>query len=310
MSENKKKLSPMDILNNIRSKAKLDDNSSKNAIVKLKAGKIKFQLIAKDANYLFKSRTQHVIPTTPDNDDNQEKWLILDCKKENCPVCDAVDTFKKSGISIERVNEVYKPKYPYKNLKSVFTQHEHYLLCAIVLDENAEEGSYLPKDEELGSTQLIQFSRMALNNLMSDYEDWVKENFDDEDEVPSLFAIFGDENKANSVIITCKVRTLPYSCTFSFTKNATVDMSTVNSDKLDILSEPPAEIPEEYVEKCVKRIKDIQNYFVKLEDNALPFNLTEEDDTTFFDKKEKEQSSSQKKDTNNDDDDFDLDDLL
>lgn len=256
------KLSPLDMLNKVREKAKLDETTdfSKSVAIRLKAGKIKFQLLAKDSEHLFRPRTQHLIPTIPHEDDKNEKWLIADCKGQGCPICTAVTAFKQSGVSLDEVNEEYNPKYEYKNLKSVFTQPEHYLLCAKILADQADDGTYLPKDAELGSTHLIQFTRTALNNLMSAYEDFIDDNEDEE--VPPLFAIFDDEDTAKSLTITCRVTNQPYSCTFSFNKTADVNTSDVDEDKIKLLEEVP-EVPEDHYNKCVKRIKQIQNYFVK-----------------------------------------------
>lgn len=144
----KTKMSPMDMLNAVRDKAKLSDSDfSKSIAIKLKPGKIKFQLIAADCEHLFRPRTQHMIPTIPDEVDPNEKWLVADCKGEGCPVCIAANAFKKSGVTtVEEVNRIYNVKFPYKNLHALFTQPEHYLLCARVLVDQADDGSYLPKN--------------------------------------------------------------------------------------------------------------------------------------------------------------------
>lgn len=307
-----KKLSPMDILNNVRNKAKLDNNDfSKSIAIRLKPGKIKFQLIAADSDYLFRPRTQHMIPTVPHEEDKNEKWMIADCKGTGCPICAAAESFKKSGVELDDVNEAYNPKFPYKTLRAVFTQPEHYLLCAKVLADNADDGNYLPKDSEIGSTHLIQFPRTALNNLMSAYEDAMDDAEDEE--VPPLFAIFEDDNKASSLTITCRVTNQPYSCTFSFGKVVEVEKKDIDEEKLKLLVEAP-EVPEEHYAKCVKRIKDIQNYFVKPtastsyadesdeDDGELPFSMGDEDE------KSKTTSSSSKNET--EDSEFDINSLL
>lgn len=255
-----KKMSPQEMLNNIRGKANLNkEDFTKSIAIKLKAGKIKFQLLALNSEHLFKPRTQHLIPTIPHEEDKNEKWLIADCKGQNCPVCTAANMFKQSGITVEEINEEYSPKFPYKSIRSLFTQPEHYLLCAKVLADQADEGQYLPKDAELGSTQLIQFNRTALNNLMSAYEDFLEDNEDNGD-APALFAIFDDEKVAKSLTITCRVSMQPYSCTFTFGKTNDVDLNSVDVEKLKLLEETK-DVPNEHYEKCVKRIKNIQNYF-------------------------------------------------
>lgn len=276
------KKNPMDILNGIREKAKLNnDDFSKSVAIRLKPGKIKFQLIAKDDEHLFRPRTQHMIPTVPDEDDKNEKWLICDCKGEGCPVCAAATAFKNAGVELDDVNAAYNPKYPYKSLRSLFTQNEHYLLLAKVLADQADDGNYLPKDAEIGSYHLLQFPRTALNNLMSAYEDALDDA--DGEEVPPLFAIFNGDKTAESVTITARITNQPYSCTFSFNKPAEVNIKDVDAERMDLLENTP-EVPEEHYEKCVKRIKQIQNYFVKpankrvIEDEdtgELPFNMTD-----------------------------------
>lgn len=301
------KMSPMDMLNNIRKKAKLDDinDFSKSIAIRLKAGKIKLQLVALDSDHLFRSRTQHMIPTIPNEDDKNEKWLIADCKGDSCPICTAATAFKNSGITLEEVNGAYNPKYPYKSLRAVFTQPEHYLLCARVLADNADDGSYLPKDAELGSTHLIQFSRMALNNLMSAYEDFMDDFDGDEDEeVPPLFAVFDGKNTAKSLTITCRVTMQPYSCNFAFNKIAEITLNDVDSDKLKLLAEVK-EVPEEHYEKCVKRIKAIQNYFV------APFTEMEDlDSAKITASKTVAAKGTEKPSFDTEDDELNIDDLL
>ena len=255
----KKRMSPTEMLNSVRSKAKLGDNDfSKSIAIRLKPGKIKFQLVAADCEHLFKPRVQHMIPTVPGEDDPNEKWMIADCKREDCPVCKAANAFKKSGVaSLDDINNAYNMKYPYRSIGALFTQPEHYLLCAKVLADQADDGSYLPKDSEIGSTHLIQFPRTALNNLMSAYEDYIEDNDSDAD----LFAILDDETEeAKSLQITCRVTNQPYSCTFAFNKVAKISKEDIDEEKLELLT-TDKEVPEEHYENCVKRIRKIQNYF-------------------------------------------------
>lgn len=293
------KLTPMEILNKVKEKAKLNNEDfSKSVAIRLKPGKIKFQLIAKDDEHLFRPRTQHMIPTIPNEDDKNEKWLIADCKGELCPICTAATAFKNSGIELDTVNEAYNPKYPYRSLRSIFTQSEHYLLFAKILADQADDGNYLPKDSEIGSTHLIQFPKTALNGLMSAYEDLLEDAEENIDEMPSLFAIFNGEDKAKSLTITARVTNQPYSCNFSFGKVAEVNINDVDTEKMDLLENPKV-VPEEHYDKCVKRIKNIQNYFVGAEN------------------KDREQPVIETKITNelsadivDDDDDLNLDDIL
>lgn len=299
-----KRLSPLDIISRVREKAKLENNDfSKSQAIRLKAGKIKFQLVAKDSDYLFRARTQHMIPTVPHDDNKDNKWMVADCKGENCPVCKAVKAFKDTGITVDEINDAYEPKYPYKNVRSLFTQNEHYLLCGIILGDQADNGNYLPKDSKLGDTHLIQFTQTALNNLMSAYEDFIddfSDNSEDNEEVPPLFAIFDGEDKAKSLTVTCRITNQPYSATFSFGKVVELEKSAVDLDKLNLLEEAP-EVPDEHYENCVKRIKDIQNYFIKNNDyveskNDILADLISDDEVPF-----------PVKEPNLDDDDFDLD---
>ena len=289
--------SAMEMLNRIRDKAKLNNDFSKSMAIRLKAGKIKFQLVAPTSDNLFKSRIQHMIPTVPEEEDKNEKWLVADCKGEGCPVCAAAAAFKNSGITVGQINEAYNPKYPYKYIRNVFTQPEHYLLCAKILTDDADEGSYLPKDEAIGSTQLIQFPRTALNNLMAAYEDFMDdyETEGKDDDVPSLFAVAEDGDKVRSLVITCRVTNQPYSCTFSFNKSQTIDFSEISEEKLNVLKET-IEVPSEHYDKCVDRIQKIRNYFIKE-------SVKDEDDDVPFD------MSSEKKSVSSDDD-FDIDDML
>lgn len=299
-----KRLSPLDVINNIREKAKLENNDfSKSQAIKLKAGKIKFQLVAKDSDYLFRARTQHMIPTVPHDDNKDNKWMVADCKGDGCPVCKAVKAFKDAGITVDEINDAYEPKYPYKNVRSLFTQNEHYLLCGVILGDQADNGNYLPKDSKLGDTHLIQFTQTALNNLMSAYEDFIddfSDNSENYEEVPPLFAIFDGEDKAKSLTVTCRITNQPYSATFSFGKVVELEKSAVDFDKLNLLEEAP-EVADEHYENCVKRIKDIQNYFIKNNDyveskNDILADLISDDEVPFS-----------VKEPDLDDDDFDLD---
>lgn len=308
------KKNPMEILNGIREKAKLNDEDfTKSIAIRLKPGKIKFQLVAKDDEHLFRPRTQHMIPTVPNEEDKNEKWLVADCKGEGCPVCQAAAAFKNAGIGLDEINEAYHPKYPYKYVKSLFTQSEHYLLFAKVLLDQADEGNYLPKDADIGSYHLLQFPRTALNNLMAAYEDAMDDAMDDElDEssaIPPLFAIFNGDKSASSLTITARITNQPYSCTFSFNKVAEINIDEVDKERMALLEEPQT-VSDEHYEKCVKRIKQIQNYFIKPkgkaviedeDDSDLPFSLGDSEV-----KKPKKLTPAK----DDDDDDLDIDDLL
>lgn len=283
-----KRMSPRDILNKVRNSAKLDEtNFTSTNVIRLKPGKIKMQLVTDDVDFLFRARTQHVIPTVPNEDDSKEKWLVCDCQGNKCPICKAADAFKASGVTVDEVNETYNPKYKYKNLRSVFTQNEHYLICAKILEDRADDGTYLPKDSELGSYHLVQFNKMALNSLMSSYEDFLDDLDEDAESEPSLFAIFSgdDENeKVSSLIVTCRITSQPYSYSFSFSKSAELTFSEVDKTTLKSLHEAITPT-EEHINKCVDRIKKIENYFVKntnidvdaeddvLDDNDLDLNI-------------------------------------
>lgn len=281
-SKKSKKSSPLDILNRVRDKARLGEKPYQQIqVVKMKAGKIKFQLLALNDDFLFAQRRQHVIPTIPHDDDPNSKWMVVNCEGENCPICRAAESFKKSGIEIEDVNAEYKPKYPFKSLRSVFTQPDHYLLCARILVDQCDDGNYLPKDAEIGSTQLIQFSKTALNNLMAAYEDFIDDFADSQEEedaeAPALFAIFDGDDTADSLTISCRITNQPFSATFSFSKVSTVSLDGVDKSKLEILEKGFEPNNEEYVAKCIKRIRDIQNYFVN------GGNISEDDDADSLD---------------------------
>lgn len=302
-----KRLSPTEMLNQVRSKAKLEDSEfSKQIAIKLnKEGKIKFQLLALDSDNLFIPRTQHFIPKIPGSEsDSKQKIIVCDCLGENCPICSAALAFRNSGVELDTVNETYSNKYPYQNLRSVFTQPEHFLLGARILLDSPDEGSYLPKDAQIGSTQLIQFSRTALNSLMQAYEDYLEDSeIGDDSNFPSLFAIFDDKDKVNSFIINCRIQTSPYSYTFSFGKSNEISIKDVDVEKLKLLSglSKPA---DEYVESAVKRVKDITNFFTSSsfldeDEDDIPFDINENDSST-------KSKSIEVNTVDDDDDDFDL----
>lgn len=279
-------MTPFEMLNKVRTSAKLDTKDFEKSIaIKLnKAGKIKLQLIAPSEDFLFRARTQHFIPTLPDNEDPNEKTMAIDCQGENCPICDAALSFKNSGVTVEAINEAYKPKFPYQKLRNVLTQPEHFLIGARILTDNAEEGTYLPKDAELGSTQLIQFSKSALNSLMSAYEDYLTDYDGDVEDLPPLFGIVeGSTDKIKSFTVNLRVQTQPWSYNFTFgNKAAEVDVKDVDMEKLKFIKE--ATVPtEDYMEKAVKRIKELQNWFTGINsyDNAnnnYKYNRTNLDD--------------------------------
>lgn len=317
------KESPMDILNKVKEKAHLNENKfvTTKGLIRLVPGKIKFQFLAMDSENLFRPRTQHIIPVTPNNDSG-EKVLIADCIKENCPICAAVNAFKNSDIAtVDDLNDELDPRYEYKNFKSAFTYPEHYILCAKVLQEDAENGSYIPKDMKIGDTFLVQFSKMALNNLVSAYQDYLEDLDEDAENAPSLFAIFDGNSTASSLEVTCRINYQPYSCQFSFgsSKVNEINIDDVNKDMLDYLDNSNKfEVSEQHLENCVNRIKSIQNYFVRkrsinsstLFDNSnIPFNLNFSDDDAPPPKAVDTSTTSDSDDTNSEDD-FNIDDLL
>lgn len=297
----KNKMSPQDILNKVREKANLDSNAfQKASTINLKAGKIKLQLLAKDSEHLFRSRTQHVIPTIPNEEDKNETWLVADCKGDDCPVCKVAKEFKNTDITLDEINNEYNPKYPYAYIKNVFTQPEHYILCARVLSDQADDGTYLPKDAEIGSTQLIKFNKTALNNLMAAYEDYLDDLDEEAENAPPLFAIFDGESSVESLTVTCRITNQPYSCQVAINKPMKVDISDCDEEKLNLLDENNVpEVPAEHYEKCVTRIKNIQNYFLK---KYHKLNTENFDDVEF--------TESETKESYEDDDDLNLDDLL
>ena len=91
----KKCYHPLELLNKIKDTAKLEKTEKTDVIKFNKAGKIKFQLLALDSDYLFKSRTQHFIPTIPNEEDKNEKMLVSDCIGYGCPICEASTDFRK-----------------------------------------------------------------------------------------------------------------------------------------------------------------------------------------------------------------------
>lgn len=294
------KLSPMELLNQVRAKAKLDTKEFEKSIaIKMnKPGKIKLQLLALDSEHLFKSRTQHFIQKLPDTDDPNEKIMVVDCQGENCPICDAAQAFKNSGVTLEQINTAYPSKYPYPKLRNFLTQPEHFLLGVRVLADNAEEGTYLPKDESLGSTQLLQLSKSALSSLMSAYEDFLDEYDDDVEKLPPLFGVFEDNKESvKSLTVNLRVQVQgSWSYIFSFGKAVEVNKSDVDFDKLKLLNET-VKPTDDYMENAVKRIHDIQNYFVGNNKSLLT---------------ENENNSSIKTDIDSlvdDDDDFNIDTL-
>lgn len=318
MSTKSKKRSPLDILNSVRDKAKLDDNYS-NIAIRLKAGKIKLQLLAPDEENLFLARTQHVIQTVPD-DDSGNKVLFCDCTGD-CPICREGKKLKELDISVDDINDVYDVKYPFRNVRSFYTAAEHFLLCARVLGDNADDGSYLPKNSEIGSTHLIQFPKTALNNLMSAYEDFIEDNFDGDietaEDVPNLFAIFDGEDFADSLTISCRVTNSPYSCTFSFNKVAKVTKEDVDMSKVEKLRFGLDKPSSDMVDKCVQRLRSICKYFAKntgksfndddfIDEDDLPFTMGDEDEK--LSKNKKKANESESVDMNDDDDDVKVED--
>lgn len=263
-------MSPTEMLNRVRATAKLDTKEFEKSIaVKLnKSGKIKLQFLALDEDYLFRARTQHFIPTLPDNEDPNEKIMVVDCQGDNCPICDAALAFKNSGVTVEAVNDAYKPKYPYQKLRNVLTQPEHFLLGVRVLADQADEGTYLPKEESVGSTQLLQLSKSALNSLMSAYEDFISDYEDDIESLPPLFGIVEKgKDKVKSFSVNLRIQTQPWSYNFTFGKSVEVNVSDIDIDKLKLLEEAPKPT-EDYVEKAIKRIHDLQNWFTGMKNTA------------------------------------------
>lgn len=278
-------MSPMDMLNSIRNKAKLEEVDYGNIIaIKLnKPGKIKMQLLALDSENLFKSRTQHFIQTVPDNDDPNEKVMVVDCQGENCPICSAANALKASGITVDMLNAAYKPKYPYQKLRTFLTMPEHFIVYAKIIQDSAEEGKYLPKDAELGSAQFVQLSRTALNSLMESYEDFIddaSDNDEDIDNLPPLFGIFENGAKeVSSLVVNCRISVQPYSYNFTFGKATKTKLEDIDMDKIEKLSEGPLTPTEDYLEKALQRIKDIQNYFVgSPQATANKFPMIDDDD--------------------------------
>lgn len=260
------KQNPLDILNKIKNVANLKNEYAKTIGIKLnKPGKIRFQLIAPDVEHLFKARTQHFIQPLPNNESN-ENVLVVDCQGENCPICEVANSFRKSGITVEQINDAYNPRYPYPKLRNFLTQPEHFLVAARVLLDNADEGNYLPKDAEIGSTQILQLSRTAFNNLMTSYEDFLSDYDDDIEELPPLFGIVDDskeEGVLNSLSITLRISVQgAWSYNFSFGKGVSVKIEDVDSEKLGVISSDTFKVTEDYMEKAIKRIESIKNYII------------------------------------------------
>lgn len=253
-------LSPMDVLNNIRSKAKLEDNFEKQVVMRLnKEGKLKLQLLAPDQDHLFKARTQHFIPTLPGEEDPNEKGIVINCLGSDCPVCEALNTLRHSNVTVDALNEAYNPKYPYTKLRSAFTYPEHFLIAARVIEDG---NKFLPKDENLGDVQIVQFSRSALNSLLHAYEDMLDDNEDDYDSLPPLFGITENNDTVKSLMVTLRIQTQPWSYSFTFnTKGVECDLTEVNkTERLEQITNDT--MPnEDYVEKAVSRVNEIKNYF-------------------------------------------------
>ena len=255
-------LSPMDVLNNIRNKVKLEDNFEKQVIMRLnKEGKIKLQLLAPDQDHLFKARTQHFIPTLPGEEDPNEKGIVINCMGSDCPVCNALSTLKYSNVTVEALNDAYSPKYPYTKLRSAFTYPEHFLIAARVIEDG---NKFLPKDESFDDVQIVQFSRSALNSLLHAYEDMLEDNEDALDSLPPLFGIVNDSNNdtVKSLIVTLRIQTQPWSYSFTFnTKGVECDLTEINkTERLEQITSDTTP-NEDYVEKAVSRINEIKNYF-------------------------------------------------
>lgn len=260
------KQNPLDILNKIKNVANLKNEYAKTIGIKLnKPGKIRFQLVAPDVEHLFKTRTQHFIQPLPNNESN-ENILVVDCQGENCPICEAANSFRKSGITVEQINDAYNPRYPYSKLRNFLTQPEHFLVAARVLLDNADEGNFLPKDAEIGSTQILQLSRTAFNNLMTSYEDFLSDYDDDIEELPPLFGIVDDckeEGVLTSLSITLRISVQgAWSYTFSFGKGVSVKIEDVDSEKLNVISSDIFKVSEDYMKKAIKRIESIKNYII------------------------------------------------
>lgn len=291
------KMSPMDLLNKVRSSANLTTPTTEKSIaIKLnKAGKLKFQLIALSEDYLFRARTQHAIATLPDNEDTNTKMIVIDCQGKDCPVCLAAQQFKNSGVTVEALNEAYKPKFPYTKVRNFLTGSEHFLVGVRVLTDNADEGTYLPKEEEIGSTQLLQLSKAAFNSLMSAYEDFIEDNEDEMDELPPLFGIVDDKSDiVESLTVSVRIATQPWSYSFTFGKATKVNKTDLNIDKLKLIEDAP--VPsEDYIEKAVTRIKELQNWFTGMDVMAS---------------ENKKESKKTNLDDVVDDDDLDLGDIL
>ena len=233
-------LTPNEIISKVKSTANLRDSEEPQVnIIKInKPGKLKFQIIAPTVDVLFKPRTLHFIQPLPDNDDPNEKVLCVECQKENCPICTAFNVFKNSGITVDEINAAYpQNKYPYTKIKSFITMQEHYLLVVRVLADQAEDGYYLPKDEEIGSTQILQLSKTALNSLMTSYQDYIDDLVDSDVNTEtgdySLFGIYdNDSDVINSLSINLRVTTSgQWQYIFTFNKAVEVNKKDIDVSK-------------------------------------------------------------------------------
>lgn len=304
-------MNQMELLKKLADEAKAKKSTSDsigNTIIKLnKPGKIEFQLIAPAFNeeIYFKKRQQHVIPVSPDNVNDNEKTLFIDCKGDNCPVCKAaentIEFFKNNYITLDDINNAFDVKYPYKNYRKIFTQTEHYLVYAKITKDSADKGTYIPEGFELNKTYIIQLSENAFFDLMIEYETYKKNN----DVVLDLFTSIEDESK-DALNIVCQVIN-PYTIKFDFNGVRKINKEDIDNNKIKFFIEN-SEVPAEHYEKCVKRIEKIKNYFLKIptasvntvtdmDDSDLPFSLG---DTPSV----KEES------TKDSEDDFNIDDLL
>ena len=262
-------LNPYDVINKVKSVANLEESESMiPSVVKVnKSGKLKFQIVAPNVNCLFRPRVQHFIQTLPDSDDPNESIIYAECSKNNCPICAAVDTFKNCDITPEDINAAYSLKYPIKKVKSFFTSSEHYLLCIKVLSDQADDGYYLPKDEELGSFQILQLSRTALNSLMASYQDYIEDASDSGINVNSgdysLFGLLDDDNDPiKSLVVSLRVQTNgQWQYIFSFNSSASIDKNSIDQDKIKFIQEIP-EYPDDYLQKAINQINKIKNYFI------------------------------------------------
>lgn len=265
-------LTPQEMLNKVRKMANLDDNAAIGpSIVKLnKPGRLKLQLLAPDSDNLFIKRVMHSIQVVPESEN--QNIIMIPCQGINCPICEAANSFRKSGITVEELNNVYKSKYPYRNVRSFLTQPEHFILAARVLEDNADEGYYLPKDSEVGDIQLLQFSKSAINSLMTSYSDLIMDNINDTDDdmanyVPPLFGTFEDiasDNKIKSLSISLRIQVQgSWSYLFTFgNKAAEIDVKDIDESKIKIIKDGFMPPTDDYIKSAVDRIHAIKNYFL------------------------------------------------